>query len=321
MIGRKINVGVGKETSRGTAVAPTYWIPKYEVSIDNKKEYLNNEQSIGVIADSDNSLIVKEWAEGEITGKVRDDSFGLFLLAALGSVSSSLHSGESAVYDHTFSLNNSNQHHSLTVEVKNDNEQLAYPLAVVNSLKINADVGKFVEFAVGFMAKKGVSASNTPSYSIANEFIAKHAVIKFADNLSGLDSADSVSVKSIELSIEKNIEPDEVLGSTEPSDFYNKQFSVEVNLEALFDNTTLKGYYENGTHKAMRIDLINSDTTIGNAANPELKIDLPKVSFQEWERSGGNDDLVTQSLRLKGHYSISDSKIIQAILTNTVTTY
>ena len=319
MIGRKIQVGIGKEDPRGTKVAPSFWVPKYEVSIENKKEYIDNEQSIGIIADTDGSSIVKEWSEGEISGKIADDNFGLFLLAALGSVSSA--QKETTAYDHTFSFVNSNQHPSLTIECKDDVEQLAYALAVLSSLKINVNVGKFVEFAASFLAKKGVVSSSVPSYSLANEFLAKNASLKLADTLADLDSASAIPIKSVELSIDKNVEANDVLGDNEPNDYYNKQMSIEANIEALFSDATLKGYFESGAEKAMRIDILNSDVLIGGSSNPELKIDLPKVAFKEWEKSGGANDLIMQTLKMKAHYSQSDSKFIDAILTNEETEY
>lgn len=319
MIGRKIEVGIGKEASRGTKVTPSFWVPKYEVNIQDKKKYIDNEQSIGVIADTDGSAIVQEWAEGDITGKIASDNFGLFLLATLGNSFST--DKETTVKDHTFELLNSNQHQSLTIECKNDNEQLAYALGVINALKITADVGKFVEFSASFFAKKGVASSSTPAYSSENEFIAKNASVKFADTLSGLDSASSTPMKSVELSIEKNIEPEDVLGSNEPLNYFNKQTSIEINIESLYTDTTLEAYFKNGTSKAMRIDIINSDVTIGASSNPALRIDLPKVSFPDWALSGANDELVAQTLKLKAHYSQSDSKFITAILTNETYSY
>ena len=37
-VGRLYQIGLGKESSRGTGVAPTYWIPKTAVSFDDKIE-------------------------------------------------------------------------------------------------------------------------------------------------------------------------------------------------------------------------------------------------------------------------------------------
>lgn len=321
MIGRIIEVGVGKETTRGTIVVPGMWVPKYEATVRDKREYINDDQSMGIIADSDDARIMKEFSEGEISGKVRDQSFGFFLLSALGSVSSAVAGGETVVYDHTFNMQNDNSHQSLTVEMKDDNEQMAYPLSIINSLKLNAELGKFVEFTAGFIGKKGTSASNSPSYTAENEFVPQDMVIKFATTMAGLGAASAISLKKVELSVEKNPEQRQYLGSVEPDGSYNKVMKLEANIETLFTDTTLKGYFTAGTPMAMRIEMIDSNTTIGTASNPTLTIDLPRVTFPEWEVSGANDEIVSQTTKIKGHYSVSDSKFIQAVLTNLKVSY
>lgn len=62
-IGRQINVGFGKETTRGTAVAIARWLPKTDFSFDEKMETIQDESSIGVITDARDSFVAKRWAE------------------------------------------------------------------------------------------------------------------------------------------------------------------------------------------------------------------------------------------------------------------
>lgn len=321
--GRKYQVGLGKETTRGTAVAPSYWIPKNDVSVEEKRQYVDDDASVGVVVDSIGAEIGKAWAEGEISGNVLDRSFGLFLLGALGSVSSAVKGGETIVYEHTYSLSNANNHQSLTVEIKNDVEQKKFALGVLSSLKILAEAGKIVDFVAGFKAKKGVTASNTPSYLTTEKlFVGKHAILKTATDLSGLGAASPINVRSVEISINKNVEDHDAIGDDEPVDFANKFVSVEGNIEAMFENASdFKALFEAGTRKALRLQITNSDVTIGTGSNPELKLDLASVSFQDWSRKSGNNDLVTQTIKFKGHYSLADAKMIQIVLTNLVASY
>ena len=73
------------------------------------------EQAYGVIEDSIGSTITKQWAEGSLKAPIGDKHFGLILLAALGSVSSGVHAGESIVYDHIFSVQQGAQHQALSL--------------------------------------------------------------------------------------------------------------------------------------------------------------------------------------------------------------
>ena len=43
--GRKISVGIGKETTRGTAVAPSYWVKHLDIDFQNKIEKIFNESA------------------------------------------------------------------------------------------------------------------------------------------------------------------------------------------------------------------------------------------------------------------------------------
>ena len=80
IIGRKFSIGLGKETTRGTAVTSAYFIPKMELSIDDKVNVINDDSSIGVIEDAITSDITGKYSEGSISGRVYDKSFGLILL-------------------------------------------------------------------------------------------------------------------------------------------------------------------------------------------------------------------------------------------------
>jgi hypothetical protein len=321
-IGRLVNLGIGKETSRGTAVSPTYWLLKTELDWQEKFEQAIDDVSVGVIADSVNAEIVKRWAEGSFGGSIKDRSFGLILLSLFGSVNSSLKSGESTVYDHTFSLLNSAQHPSLTLSIDDPWQDYQFALAMLESLEIKYERGKFINYTANFKSKKGVTASLTASYSQENSFRPQDFIFKIANNLSGLNGASAINIKSATLKFEKNLEIDDVLGSVDPADILNKQFSCSGSIEAVFeDETTFKNIALNDNARALRFDLINNAVTIGNSSNPRLTIDLAKVKFNEITRATPIGDLVMQTLGFKAFYSLSDSKLFQCVLTNTVASY
>lgn len=321
-IGRKIEVGLAKETSRGTPATPAYWVFKTSASVQDKPIYANDETSVGNISDTLGSRITGTRSEGEIAGKVTDQSIGLLLLAAIGSVSSAVKGGESVVYEHTYSLLNTNAHPTLTIEVKDGNEQQAFANACLETLKISAEVEKYLSFAATFKAKGGASAANTPSYiATENDFIATEAAVKLATNLAGLDAASPIAVRSIELSIEKNAKYLPKLGQLAPADIVNEHLVITGNIEADYaDTATFKDLFTAGTFKALRL-IITSGTLIGTASYPTIQIDLAKVAFQDWSRPSENDKVVTQTVKFKAHLSLADSAIISAKLTNKAVSY
>jgi hypothetical protein len=101
----------------------------------------------------------------------------------------------------------------------------------------------------------------------------------------------------------------------------NKQFSIEGSFTALFENDTFRTTQLDGEKKAIRFALIDTANTIGATSNPSLTIDLPLVSFTEFSRSQGNDEIVTQTLTFKGIYSRVDDETVIIDLVNTVEEY
>jgi hypothetical protein len=106
-----------------------------------------------------------------------------------------------------------------------------------------------------------------------------------------------------------------------PSDFLNKEFKVEGQLEAIFQNNSdfkTIALATPNVGQAMLIDLKNTDVTIGSTTNPELKITLNQVFFTEFSRPIKTKELVYQTVKFRGTYKLADSAMISVVLTNTV---
>lgn len=320
-IGRLADIGIAKESVRGTAEsAATFWLPKLTLTVDDGIDQVVDESSIGIIEDSTSSSIVSKYAEGDIEGNIYDKSFGLLLLAALGSVNTT-GPAETTVYTHAFSVLQSAQHPSLTLFQEDPNQDYKYALGVLRSLEIDVLLGAFAKYKAAFRSKVGASATLTPSYSAENVFLPQHATLKTASNLAGLGAASAVNVRSVKLTINKNAEDDRKLGSVDPADILAKQFSVEGSVELVFNDETFKTDMLADTAKAMRIQLANTDVTIGSTKNPTITIDMAKVKITKFQRKYGNNDVVTAVADFKGHYSLGDTSMISVTLQNTQTSY
>src|SRR5579872_4872117 len=106
MIGRRFNVGMAKESVRGTAVSPAYWFPKTGLTIDDKVTQVLDDSSVGVIEDSENAEVSEKWAEGELDGRVDNTKIGLIFAALFGTEPNAPAAvgGDATVYDHTFTI-------------------------------------------------------------------------------------------------------------------------------------------------------------------------------------------------------------------------
>lgn len=320
-IGRKINVGFWKEATRGTVVAIASWTPKTNLDFQQMSEVVNDESSLGVIADSTNSYVTKRWAEGNIEGNVNINNFGYAMLSAFGAVISSETTGTWA-YEHDFTVLESNEHPTLTVGIDDPVEwDLAFAGAMLESLEVSAEVGGFVTFTASYKSKKEASATHTVTYTTDYTLLARHCGVKLADTLADLSGASNICIQSFSLSINKNLEEDLCLSSIEPVDFNNTQFVVEGSMTLQFENTDQRDNYLEATQKAMRITIEDTGTTIGVSDSPVLEFDMAKVKITEWTKNQGNDDIVTQDVTFKAFYDLSEAQIITGKLINTKSSY
>lgn len=323
--GRDFRVGIGKEVDRGTPIAAQYWIPRRTFDVEDKVLTIIDDQGYGVIEDSTDVRAVGKWAEGSIGGVVRDKAIGLLLLNALGTpeaVSVGTGTNTSTPYTHTFIIYQSHQHPSLTIEVDDPVEgDVAFPLVMLNSLEIVAELGEFVLFTGNFMSLKSVATPVTAAYVAENEFAADDVTVKIAEEASGLDAASTTKVKSASITIEKELEKDDVLGSVDPDDFLNKTVRVIVSITKNYEDTVFKDNFTSASPMAMRINIEDTSVTIGDASTPRIRFNLNKVVITEWTADRGLDGIVTETFTAKANFKIADSKMIEAVVVNEVESY
>ena len=112
-------------------------------------------------------------------------------------------------------------------------------------------------------------------------------------------------------------------GDDDISSIHNQQFTIDWDLEAIFDSETFRNYVINSTKKAFRLELINSNTTaIVTNVYPTILIDWMKAGFNSWDKSDANNDIVNQTMGFSGQYDTATSATIEILLiTDTATEY
>lgn len=308
-VGRRGQLGVAIEATRGTPVSPTFWVPVATMSFFDRTETAREEQGQGVIADSDSNYVTIKMGEGEVEAQLYDKAMGVILAGVAGASPSS--SG-GPPYTHTYTLSNTNQHKSLSLYWKDPDRSYMFPLSMISTYQLTVEPAGLVNHTIGFMSKTARDwTSQTASYtSLGSKWLHQHCSVKFASSVAGLSAATAVSLKSLELNINKNTLFDNVIGTVEPEDILNQQFSVEGNIELNLEDSTYRGYMLDGTYRAMEIKLNGGSTSI-------LTIQCPRVDFTEWEPDYTLNEIAKQTVQFKCNYDQANAADIISTLTLT----
>jgi hypothetical protein len=321
-VGRRGSFGIGKESSRGTVVSASYWEKQASLTLDERIEQAVDDSAFGTVEDAQNAFITNKWAEGSIQAMVKDTSFGLWLGALLGTDTPAAQSAPNAtVYDHVFTVANSNQHPSLTVNWVDPIQSYQFANTMVSKMDIDLEIGKIASFKADFLGIAGTTASPTASYVAENYFLPQHGTFKLATAVSGLAGASATTIKKCNISIAQNVERDAVIGSVSPADFLNKHFEVSGSLEAYFQNEAdFKTAFLADTSQAMLLDLQNTGVTLATSAHPRLQIQVSKLKFTDLARDLGVNNIVKQKIGFKGLYDTTTSSLLKVTLSDLVTT-
>jgi hypothetical protein len=382
-IGRLVQIGLGKESTRGVAnTTAGFWNPWMDLTLDEKKEFATDNQAYGIIEDNVNLTQTKKWVAGTLNGIVTDISFPPILYAMFGAYAKT----GSGPYVHTFTVGESAQHQSYSFLLHDPlaGQDYSYANGVIEKLEITFALKKFIEFNATIQAQSGVPQSAfTPSTTAENRFLPQYLAASFAPTYTGLTGALTatgtaastvhvtgcsinpltqlrvgmgvsgtniptgatvaklvsstaydlsvattgaigtqtftpavVALKSAKVTINGNVESQDVLGSLSPADFLNKEFSIEVTFECIWQNETdAKTYFMDPQPQAMSLIATNTDVAI-SGGNPIFNITLAKCTFEELGRPFKVKDLVYQSIKAKCSYSLTDSLLGEIIMTN-----
>jgi len=316
------DIRIGLETTRGTSASSGYWIPKSSLDFYDQVEYIKQEAPFGVNHEFQDADLAKKMGSGNIEFPVFSDSIGVILAAVFGATPTTSDVTTNESYSHVFSVAQNATHQTVTITKKDPVEELEFVYSMIDSFELSYSLGEYLSASVGFESKSGETASETVSYTNLPKFRPQDTKIYIADTVSGLDSGTEVKVESFTLSISKNTEEYMAHGSLEREDIFNNRFSYSGSMELLWDSTTFKDLFKGGSKKALRIESINTNETIGASSdNPSLTFDIAPAIVEELAPQEDNSSVVRQSVGFTGIYDVENDQSIEATLINGVATY
>lgn len=320
---RQIHAWVGIETTRGSKAGKITWLAKTSFNFDDKIETKEDSSSLGWKIDISDIEVVKEYAEGNIEMRASANNIWNFLYAILGKKATTT-VVPSKVFSHLFTINNDSVNPSLTIFTKEPNGDFHYPLALISSLSISAQVWEPINITASFKSKKWVADNLTATYETDYSFKASHSKIKIADKEAWLNSASLACIESFELNISKeNIETFCLNNWNEPVDILDWKIWITGSITAVFSDNDYKDKALNWKEFALLFGLEDKSVKIAdeNEKFPTLEFILPKVKFTDYGRDKGNDNLVKVNLNFKAFQNESWVEPIKVKLQNWVSNY
>jgi hypothetical protein len=324
-IARRSAVGIAPESVAGTYVSPTNWTPHQSISLENVPENIPDDSAIGVVEGAFDSQVLYNRAEGTIEGFIQDEAFGRYLKSMFGSVSSTAMGGDnSAVYDHTFSVSQTNTRPTLSITEKNPNTDRNFTMALVRRLDIIAEAKMWARFSADITSKASAAndPASTPAITMENKFPPVGISLKYADTVAGLSGGTTIPLRTFTASFENGGQDDpDALGYSGPSGMVTETFSSTVSLEGLYRDDTLRGFAQVASKKAVGVYLTVPSVTIGDDQHPTLTLLFEPGFFSDWSKSNDLNTNVTQTMTFNSLYSTAETQSVEAILKNLETSY
>lgn len=314
-IGRRGQLGIAFEVTRGTPVVPALWIPDAKMSFHDMIESAAEDQGFGNIADQDSFYVTLTKGEGDVDAQLYDQAIPYILGSLLGAVPVTTGSNP---YTHTFTLSQTNQAKTLSLYWKDPDRSYMFPFAAVDSFKVSVKPLGIVDYTIGFKSKSARDwTSQTPSYTtLGSKFLHQDLIFKLAANIAGIGAATNISLKELNLTIARNVIHDVVMGTVEPEDVLSQTISVEGDLTLNLQDDVYRNYMLANTYKSMQIKLLRSTSS-------SLDFQFPRVSFSEWEPDYTLNETAKQKIQFKGNYDSANAQdiITTATVINTKVSY
>lgn len=326
--GEQIQLGLAKESTRGTFTSPSEWLRSSVPStVTVEKETTEIQENIGSGMASQDTIKDMIMASGEVEYNVRNRTFPLLLLSLMGNISSS-QTGDSSgnVYEHVLTIEESTpEHPSLSLALAKDGnfQHFGYPLALINDTEITVGTEGAASATSSFVAQDETDQSDfTPSYPSDDYLFPHHkAKLYFADSVSNLDSADKTSFKEVSISFDNNGEENQNADELTPSNMFAGLMSIEGTFSKDYEDETQADLHKSNDPKAMRLEIINDDETIGDSGNPEVTVELPKVTLESRDPDRSATDVVQEEIDFTAHFDEGQSSGGEVRVINEVQSY
>ena len=325
VVGRKMTLGYGKETTRNTAVASaSKFLAWTELEIDPVIEFDDDQSAFGQIEGMLKREHIRQKVEGSLTSKLDVSLIGNWLHHLYGS-STSAQDGTTGAYTHTFQrVLNGSEHPTFTLFAKRGVEgQRKWRGCQVKSLEINITEGEattMVEFN-GLQETSESSITETLAKPVT-PLLLKNLNVTYASAVSGLLAGTAVKVRNLNIKWDKNLQDDVASGTLYMNDYHTTNFSCEITMNLVTRTSAEIDAFLANAKIAWRfnIEAQNLSSLGSSILKPRLSVIVPPSSL-ELVHTVALDEVIMSEVKIKPEFSVSDNFLVLVGLQNTEVSY
>lgn len=320
--GTQVNVGIGIESTPGTAVSATHYPKWSEYSLQGvaEKEMLTSQR--GVRNMSSDSMIKRKYSEGSIAVVPNGDIAPIFFYLALGSKATS--GPTDGTYTHTFTVQNANASMKTATILAEVGAIVTERFAncVVNTLALEVS-DSYAKLTAGIIGGFPDTGSVTESFAQENEYAYHQMTVKFGTSLSNAASQSATPLKSFNLNINNNVLLDEAFlsGAATPvaGGFMAGRLEVTGSYSLHFASTTELDLYKANTKRAAIVQFTGA-VTGGGSTTEKIVIKLGRLVLTTPPIEYDLDGILVLNQEFTVEYEATD-KEIQVEITNDTSSY
>ncbi len=309
-------LGLGKETTRGSPVNPTFYIP---VTADSEFEYkvnlLEDDLVRGIFERFPPVAGTKE-CTGTIGFEVDDKNCGYFLLSLLGKVTTQDVGGSGNAYLHTFVRDtNLIELPSLTIYLDRKLSKKRYPLSVVKSISFTGTGDGKITATANILSKteEDTNVPLSPVWTEYKPFVFHQAVVT-------IDGSTVTNVKDWSLTIDNGaVGIRALIGSQDVQNI--------LAFSKMMVSGTMTIYFENETQRQKFLSNTSATIVIGYEAEllePGYKrsfiIEIPKAHYTAYPFQNV-DGLLGSAVAFNCYYSLNTEYALKVTLINDRNSY
>jgi len=279
-------LGIAKETTPGTAVAATNFLPVVDVKPKINVAYLEDNAMRGAMAKIFNEIPGVSFCEYEFGGPAFADVIGWALAGVLGDVATT---GASAPFTHAVSLLNSGQPKTYTISDYNGFNTRQFAGCKISEVGLKFAGNGMLEYSAKATGRSFATTSKpTPSFSAVTPQAAWVGVATVAGSASSLITAGDLTIK-------RSVEPiHNVDGTQSPYDvFAGGDLTVSGSLTAVYEDDTVYANYLNGTPIVLDLDWSQG----AGAAATQIKAHMTSAQITDASISRGSGKYVELDLK------------------------